>query len=322
MTEDLWFGVAVIVLLAAMAAAFARWGREPGEGRGSPVGRFVLIATAVGGLIGAPFWWLDLPPSFAWDLPPLASRMLGVAALAFGVTGIAVLEHPSAARERLFYMLILAYLVPLALAAVTLHLDRFDFARPVTYGFFAVVIVLCVGSALELSRGKDAGPVQCAPGGTVRGWLLVAGVALAVWGAALFATPHRTLSAGVQLAAGRVELAADRGDADDRRRGLLPVAARRRTGAAGAAFRRRLRHRRGCGRDDERRRRQADAAALRHRLRHYRPGLARAFGRHEGHEDFTASRLVKARPASSVQRLTAPFSLPRASAGSRSWLWA
>jgi hypothetical protein len=189
MTEDLWFGVAVIVLLAAMAAAFARWGREPGEGRGSPVGRFVLIATAVGGLIGTPFWWLDLPPSFAWDLPPLASRMLGVAALAFGVTGIAVLEHPSAARERLFYMLILVYLVPLALAAVTLHLDRFDFARPVTYGFFAVVIVLCVGSALELSRGKDAGLVQFAPGGTVRGWLLVAGLTLAVWGAALFLVP-------------------------------------------------------------------------------------------------------------------------------------
>jgi hypothetical protein len=189
MTEDLWFGVAVIVLLAAMATAFARWGREPGEGRGSPVGRFVLIATAVGGLIGAPFWWLDLPPSFAWDLPPLASHMLGVAALAFGVTGIAVLEHSSAARERLFYMLILAYLVPLALAAVILHLDRFDFARPVTYGFFAVVIVLCVGSALELSRGKDAGPVQFAPGGTVRRWLIVAGVALAVWGAALFLVP-------------------------------------------------------------------------------------------------------------------------------------
>jgi hypothetical protein len=189
MTEDLWFGVAVIVLLAAMAAAFARWGRGPGEGGGSPVGRFVLIATAVGGLIGAPFWWLDLAPSFAWDLPPLASRMLGVAALAFGVTGIAVLEHPSAARERLFYKLILTYLVPLALAAVILHLDRFDFTRPVTYGFFAVVIVLCVGSARELSQGKDAGPAQSAPGGTLRGWLLVAGVALAVWGAALFATP-------------------------------------------------------------------------------------------------------------------------------------
>ncbi|EHK57407.1 hypothetical protein [Allomesorhizobium alhagi] len=189
MTEDLWFGVAVIVLLAAMAAAFARWGRGPGEGGGSPVGRFVLIATAVGGLIGAPFWWLDLAPSFAWDLPPLASRMLGVAALAFGVTGVAVLEHPSAARERLFYILILAYLVPLALAAVFLHLDRFDFARPVTYGFFAVVIVLCVGSALELSRGRRVDAAQPSPGAAVRGWLLLAGLVLAVWGAALFLVP-------------------------------------------------------------------------------------------------------------------------------------
>jgi hypothetical protein len=189
MTEDLWFGVAVIVLLAAMAAAFARWGQDPGEGRGSPVGRFVLIATAVGGLIGAPFWWLDLQPSFAWDLPPLASRMLGVAALAFGVTGIAVLEHPSAARERLFYMLILIYLVPLALAAVTLHLDRFDFARPVTYGFFAVVIVLCAGSALELSRGRRVDAARPMPGTTVQGWMLVAGLVLAIWGAALFLIP-------------------------------------------------------------------------------------------------------------------------------------
>ncbi|WP_353644978.1 hypothetical protein [Mesorhizobium sp. WSM2239] len=189
MTEDLWFGVAVIVLLAAMGAAFARWGREPGDGRGSPVGRFVLIATAVGGLIGAPFWWLDLQPSFAWDLPPLASRMLGVAALAFGMTGIAVLEHPSAARERLFYMLILIYLVPLALAAVTLHLDRFDFARPVTYGFFAVVIVLCAGSALEVSRGRRVDAARPTPGTTVRGWMLVAGLVLAIWGAALFLIP-------------------------------------------------------------------------------------------------------------------------------------
>ncbi|HEV2898384.1 MAG TPA: hypothetical protein VGX71_11235 [Pseudaminobacter sp.] len=34
MTEDMWFGVAVVVLLAAMAAAFRRWGRdEEGAGR-------------------------------------------------------------------------------------------------------------------------------------------------------------------------------------------------------------------------------------------------------------------------------------------------
>ncbi len=189
MTEDLWFGVAVIVLLAAMAAAFVRWGRVAGEGGGSPVGRFVLIATAVGGLIGAPFWWLDLQPSFAWDLPPLASRMLGVAALAFGVTGVVVLEHPSAARERLFHTLILVYLMPLALAAVFLHLDRFDFARPVTYGFFAVVIVLCAGSAIELSRERAADAAPAALGATVRGWLLSAGLVLALWGAALFLTP-------------------------------------------------------------------------------------------------------------------------------------
>jgi hypothetical protein len=189
MTEDMWFGVAVVVLLAAMAAAFRRWGRDEEAAGRSAVGRFVLIATAVGGLIGAPFWWLDLPPSFAWDLPPLASRMLGVAALAFGVTGVAVLEHPSAARTRLYCILILVYLVPLALAAVTLHLDRFDFMRPVTYGFFAVVIVLCAGSALELARGDEAGAARQAPGETVRGWLMLAGLVLAIWGAALFLIP-------------------------------------------------------------------------------------------------------------------------------------
>ncbi|MBA3447778.1 MAG: hypothetical protein H0T56_09250 [Pseudaminobacter sp.] len=189
MNEDFWFGVAVVVLLASMAAAWRRWGDEAGGHRDrSAVGRFVLIATAVGGLLGAPFWWLDLPPSFAWDLPPLASRMLAAAALAFGVLGIAVLEHPSGARSRFYYVLILTYLVPLALVAVTLHLDRFDFSRPVTYGFFAVLIVLCIGSALELRRGIAETP-QPARSGVAAGWMLLVCIVTAAWATSLFLTP-------------------------------------------------------------------------------------------------------------------------------------
>lgn len=39
----------------------------------------LIVLTFMGGLIGSPFWWLDVAQSFAWDLPPLASRMLAAA---------------------------------------------------------------------------------------------------------------------------------------------------------------------------------------------------------------------------------------------------
>jgi uncharacterized membrane protein YgcG len=152
------FAIAVVLLLACLAFGFRRWGGvDLGPSGSGAVARFVLVSTAIGGILGAPFWWLDLTPSFAWDLPPVASRMLAAAAFAFGLAGIVVLERPSEARTRLYLTLIPVYLVPLAVAAVLLHLDRFDFTAPVTYGFFAVVVVLSAGSLLTLSRSAGSG---------------------------------------------------------------------------------------------------------------------------------------------------------------------
>lgn len=189
MSDAALFALAVILLLIALAAGFRRWGAtDLGPSGSGAVARFVLVSTAVGGIVGAPFWWLDLTPSFAWDLPPVASRMLAAAAFAFGLAGIVVLERPSEARTRLYLTLIPIYLVPLAVAVVLLHLDRFDFTAPVTYGFFAVVVVLSVGSLLTLSRSASYGRGS-APSGPVSAWLLIAGIVLGIWGLALFAAP-------------------------------------------------------------------------------------------------------------------------------------
>jgi hypothetical protein len=190
MSDPVLFAIAIALLLVALALGHLRWGKSEAGPTGSGwLAKFVLISTAVGGLLGAPFWWFDLTPSFAWDLPPVASRMLAAAAFAFGVTGVVVLERPSEARTRLYLKLIAIYLIPLALAVVALHLGRLDFAAPVTYGFFAVVIVLSLGALALLSRSGGGGAAP-PPSGAVRAWLLVAGIVLGLWGIALFAVPQ------------------------------------------------------------------------------------------------------------------------------------
>lgn len=193
MSDAGWFAVAVVLLLACLAAGLRYWGsRDLGPAGAGWVAKFVLISTTIGGLLGAPFWWLDLPPSFAWDLPPVASRMLAAAAFAFGVTGLMMLQRPSPARTRLYLILIVAYLVPLALVAVLFHLDRFDFAIPVTYGFFSVVVILSVGALLALSRPAGAASPGTPPSATVAVWLYVGGILLGLWGIALFLVPTTT----------------------------------------------------------------------------------------------------------------------------------
>ena len=189
MSDSTLFAIAVVLLLVCLFVGFRRWGKSDlgptGEG---PLAKFVVISTAIGGLLGAPFWWLDLSPSFAWDLPPVASRMLAAAALAFGLAGIVVLERPSESRTRLYLTLIAVYLMPLTLVIVALHLDRLNFLAPVTYGFFAVVIVLSAGSLISLVRsggGRDAIPPRL----PVAAWLVIAGIVLGIWGVALFAAP-------------------------------------------------------------------------------------------------------------------------------------
>ncbi|PSJ60560.1 hypothetical protein [Kumtagia ephedrae] len=190
MSDAGWFAVAVALLILCLALGFRRWGgRDLGPSGEGMAAKFVLVSTAIGGLLGAPFWWLDLPPSFAWDLPPVASRMLAAAAFAFGLAGVLVLERPSEPRTRLYLLLIVIYLLPLAVAVLLLHLDRFDFAAPVTYGFFAVVIVLVAGALAALARGAADNGAPERPGPAVSLWFYVAGILLGLWGIALFLAP-------------------------------------------------------------------------------------------------------------------------------------
>ena len=215
MTDAAWFAIALVLLLACLALGFRRWGgRDLGPSGAGAVAKFVLISTTVGGLLGAPFWWLDLPPSFAWDLPPVASRMLAAAALAFGLAGLIVLERPSEARTRLY--LIADRRLPRAAGAgrrccCTSTASISPRRSPTASS--RVVIVLSVGSLMALARPSGARRLPHCRGPPVRLWLHVAGIVLAVWGIALFARADDGLSARLQLGEGPAVVAPDRRDA-------------------------------------------------------------------------------------------------------------
>ena len=155
-----------------------------------------LLALA-GGLIGSPFWWLDLKDAFSWDLPPLAARMLAAAGIAFFTLCWLALRRLTLRRLRLVMLALVVYLLPLALAIVIFHLDRFDPTAPITYAFFAIVLLMVGGSAWYLWR-----PVGLAPeadedrqpsGPWQRRWLDLLAVGLGLWGLALFLTDQGPL---------------------------------------------------------------------------------------------------------------------------------
>ena len=180
-----WFLIGAALFLAALALGLRRW--WPRLAGINPAARITLIATTLGGLIGAPFWWLDLEPAFAWDLPPLASRLLGAAAVAFGLAGLFVIRRPGPARARAHALLTAVYLGPLALVLLAQHLDRLDFAAPVTWGFLLAVAGLTTSALASLTAPVPG--VRRPARGAEGLWLLLAGLALTLWGGALFAVP-------------------------------------------------------------------------------------------------------------------------------------
>ena len=182
------------LLLAGIGLSWMRWGR-PHATRLDGAGRAMMatvIVTMVGGLAGAPFWWMDYPASFSWDLPPLASRMLASAGLAFGIAGIMVLQRPCQRRIRLYLTMLAVYLAPLVVAIVLFHLDRFDWRAPITYAFFAVAVGLTVASVWHLARGTErqladtGGKPATAP---VDGFLVIVAIITGLWGVTLILMP-------------------------------------------------------------------------------------------------------------------------------------
>src|SRR5687768_11947582 len=137
--------LALALLLASVAFGYFVWVR-PVEGnldsRSKALLLFVVL-TLFGAFWGAGPWWFDEKESFAWDLPPLASRMLGAAAIAFVVAGLVALSGTVYHKLRLMVLMTAVYVVPLTFAILVFNLDYFDFDEPVVWGFFPLAAVMC-----------------------------------------------------------------------------------------------------------------------------------------------------------------------------------
>lgn len=182
MTDTAWFALALLLMAIAGHLAYRRWrGAEVGGG----FARLVLIVLTIGGALGAPLWWAGAPSAFPWALPPLAGRMLAAAAVAFAVLGVRVLERPTPARVGLQAIAAEVYLAPLVVAIVALHLERFDWSRPVSWGFFAIATFLAFGAARLV--GRD--PAAVAPDRAVVAVYGLMAAVLGVLALALFLVP-------------------------------------------------------------------------------------------------------------------------------------
>jgi hypothetical protein len=198
MTNLLLNALALVILLAGMALGYLRWiwPRQGTLGFQATGLMLLLVTTFMGGLLGAPFWWLDLRPSFAWDLPPLASRMLAAAALSFAVVTFIALEQPRRRPVRLVLVLLVVYLAPLVAAALLWHLDRFDFTAPITYGFFAIAAGMTVSALWYGLRQPACAPDLASPARPsmpVVLWLVLVALVAGLWGLALFVTDNGPL---------------------------------------------------------------------------------------------------------------------------------
>ena len=194
MPDLLLQSLGLIILLGGIGFGYWRWAR-PYMAQAGSWGKgllMLLVVTGVGGFLGSPFWWLDLKQSFAWDLPPLASRLLASASVAFGVGCYLCLQRPTTQRVRLIFLLTMIYLMPLVVAVLLFHLGRFDFTAPLTYSFFILAVGIGSLSLVYLLRQPiiigeelcDTAPAS----GLTRAWLILVGLLLGVWGLALFIT--------------------------------------------------------------------------------------------------------------------------------------
>jgi hypothetical protein len=151
----------------------------------------IVLLSLLGGLVGSPAWWFDAKSSFSWDLPPLASRMLASAGVAFLVSALFALSRPTLDRLRLHVILLAVYLAPLVAVIFLFHLDRFDFSQFISWGFFGIAGLMTAAGTYYLvwmppvePDAMDAIP----PPGPWRAWLATVAAVSAAWGACLFVT--------------------------------------------------------------------------------------------------------------------------------------
>ena len=191
----------LVLLLAGISFGYWRWVRPHDDvltvqSRGLLL---LIILTLMGALVGSPFWWADEIRSFSWDTPALVSRMLAAAGWSFVVVSYLALRRPSHRRLRLVLLLLFVYLFPLTIAILLLHLDRFDFSAPITYAFFAIVVMMDIASAWYLLRQPTILPDQPQDreptARIVKLWMLFVAVLIGLWGLALFITNSGPIAA-------------------------------------------------------------------------------------------------------------------------------
>lgn len=192
MLPDLiWQGFGLALLAGGTAAVWrkARSMANPPPGAEGHAALMLFSAMTAGGFVGALAWWADYPASFAWDLPPLASRLLAAAGWAYAAAGVYSLMRPDRAHMRLLAVLLSVYLLPLALAIGLFHLGRFDWQAPITAAFFAIVVPMTLGSLWLSFRPAVLAPETGAPEpGNISKLFLVGSAAIfGAWGLALFA---------------------------------------------------------------------------------------------------------------------------------------
>ena len=187
-----WSIFGLVLLFGAIGIGFMIWQRRINHrpSRIETMAVLVLLSVLAGGFLGAFAWWPNYPDAFSWPLPGLAARMLAVAGWSFALAAAMALMRPNPKHLRLVLLMLWVYLGPLTVAILTLHLNRFDFSRPVVPTFFIIVVVLLVSSSIALlvlprqDTVPDGSPNQLASSVL---WI-IAGVA-GLWAVALFIKP-------------------------------------------------------------------------------------------------------------------------------------
>ena len=108
MNDLLFQFLGLFLLLAVVGGGYGLLRhRHPGRLTGAQLGIWLLtVLTLAGGFIGAIPWWLDVAASFAWDLPPLASRLLAAAGWAFALACGLALRNPTGRHLRLIMVMV------------------------------------------------------------------------------------------------------------------------------------------------------------------------------------------------------------------------